>query len=77
MEASHTVEILREAGPSGMHVAELSKLNRIESTKLGIFLYTRSFQDAVLICILHLELIFCAFWLHITSSSNVLQMCLP
>ena len=35
LEASHVVEILREAGPSGLHVGIISERNGVESNKLG------------------------------------------
>jgi hypothetical protein len=35
LEASHTVEILREAGPNGLHVDAISERNGVESTKLA------------------------------------------
>lgn len=35
LEASHTVEILREAGPEGLHVDIISEQNGVESCKLG------------------------------------------
>ena len=35
LEASHVVEILREAGPSGLHVGIISKKNGVETNKLG------------------------------------------
>ncbi|KAG5634918.1 hypothetical protein H0H81_000331 [Sphagnurus paluster] len=35
LEASHTVEILREAGPEGLHVDLLSQRNGVESGKLA------------------------------------------
>ncbi|KAF8629507.1 hypothetical protein AX17_005633 [Amanita inopinata Kibby_2008] len=35
LEASHTVEILREAGPNGLHVSLITKQNGIESNKLA------------------------------------------
>lgn len=35
LEASHTVEILREAGPTGLHVKFISDLNGIDQSKLG------------------------------------------
>lgn len=35
LEASHTIEILREAGPQGLHVDVISQQNGIESGKLG------------------------------------------
>ncbi|KAF8634693.1 hypothetical protein AX15_000751 [Amanita polypyramis BW_CC] len=34
-EASHTVEILREAGIDGLHVSFISRQNRVEETKLA------------------------------------------
>lgn len=37
LEASHTVEILRDAGPNGLHVDAISQRNGVESAKLGIF----------------------------------------
>ena len=35
LEASHVVEILREAGPAGLHVDIISVHNGVDSTKLG------------------------------------------
>ena len=35
LEASHVVEILREAGPSGLHVGIISDKNGVETNKLG------------------------------------------
>ena len=35
LEASHVVEILREAGPSGLHVGIISEKNGVETNKLG------------------------------------------
>jgi len=35
LEASHVVEILREAGPGGLHVEEISKKNGVKASKLG------------------------------------------
>ena len=35
LEASHVVEILREAGPSGLHVGIISERNGVETNKLG------------------------------------------
>ena len=37
LEASHVVEILREAGPSGLHVGIISERNGVETNKLGQF----------------------------------------
>jgi hypothetical protein len=37
LEASHVVEILREAGPSGLHVGIISERNGVEKKKLGQF----------------------------------------
>ena len=37
LEASHTVELLRAAGPNGMHVSELSRHVNVEEGKLGRF----------------------------------------
>lgn len=34
-EASHTPEILREAGPAGLHVDSISEKNGVNKTKLG------------------------------------------
>ena len=35
LEASHVVEILREAGPTGLHVDAISEKNGVDSKKLG------------------------------------------
>jgi len=35
LEASHVVEILREAGPQGLHVRDISKKNGVDAKKLG------------------------------------------
>ena len=35
LEASHVVEILREVGPSGLHVGIISERNGVETNKLG------------------------------------------
>ena len=35
LEASHTVEILRAAGPNGMPVSELSRHINVDEGKLG------------------------------------------
>lgn len=35
LEASHTAEILREAGPNGLHVDAISEQTGVESTKLA------------------------------------------
>ncbi|RDB30841.1 4-O-methyltransferase 1 [Hypsizygus marmoreus] len=35
LEASHTVEMLREAGPDGLHVDDISRRNGVESNKLA------------------------------------------
>ena len=35
LEASHVVEILREAGPFGLHVGIISERNSVETNKLG------------------------------------------
>jgi hypothetical protein len=37
LEASHTIEILREAGTQGLHVDAISQQNGVESGKLGWF----------------------------------------
>ena len=37
LEASHVVEILREAGPTGLHVDAMSEKNGVDSKKLGLF----------------------------------------
>jgi hypothetical protein len=37
LEASHTIEILREAGPQGLHVDAISQQNGVECGKLGWF----------------------------------------
>ena len=37
LEASHVVEILREAGPFGLHVGIISERNGVETNKLGQF----------------------------------------
>jgi len=37
LEASHTVEILRDAGPDGMHVKDIAERNGTESGKLGAY----------------------------------------
>ncbi|PPQ90602.1 hypothetical protein CVT25_007547 [Psilocybe cyanescens] len=37
LEASHVVEILREAGPDGLHVDSISEKNGVKATKLGEF----------------------------------------
>jgi hypothetical protein len=34
-EASHTPEILREAGPAGLHVTSISQKNGVDKIKLG------------------------------------------
>jgi len=39
LEASHVVEILREAGPQGLHVGDISKKNGVDAKKLGPSLY--------------------------------------
>lgn len=39
LEASHVVEILREAGPQGLHVSDISKKNGVDAKKLGLSLY--------------------------------------
>jgi hypothetical protein len=52
LEASHTVEILRDAGPDGMHVKDIAERNGAESGKLGAYfsflvrLSSFSFADA-------------------------------
>jgi len=53
LEASHTVEILREAGPQGLHVDAISQQNGVESSKLGRFtsvsrFFLRSFFSVTL-----------------------------
>jgi hypothetical protein len=35
LEASHVVEILREAGPQGLHVEAISEKNGVNPKKLG------------------------------------------
>lgn len=37
LEASHTVEIMREAGPAGLHVQELAARADCDPNKLGLF----------------------------------------
>lgn len=51
LEATHTVEILREAGTGGLHVKEIAKMNGTDETKLGEFdlLYCAS-QVSSLVC---------------------------
>ena len=39
LEASHVVEILREAGPFGLHVGIISERNGVETNKLGQLCY--------------------------------------
>ena len=36
LEASHVVEILREAGPGGLHVDTISEKNGVDPKKLGL-----------------------------------------
>ncbi|KAG6868580.1 hypothetical protein C0993_000845 [Termitomyces sp. T159_Od127] len=43
LEASHTVEILREAGPSGLHVDLISQRNGVDSTHILRLLATHHF----------------------------------
>ena len=38
LEASHAVEIMREAGPAGLHIRELASRADCDSSKLGLFL---------------------------------------
>ncbi len=44
-EASHVPEILREAGPDGLHVEKIAERNGVDASKLGesrshhVFLY--------------------------------------
>jgi hypothetical protein len=49
LEASHVVEILREAGPSGLHVGTISERNGVETNKLGqlctLALRTRTYAN--------------------------------
>jgi len=35
LEASHTVEVLREAGPSGLHVRAIAAKTGVDQSKLG------------------------------------------
>lgn len=38
LEASHVVEIMREAGPAGLHILELAARADCDPNKLGWFL---------------------------------------
>ena len=37
LEASHVIEVLREAGPGGLHVDTISEKNGVDPKKLGLF----------------------------------------
>lgn len=39
------IEILREAGPQGLHVDAISEQNGVESVKLGSFYFTPPFSN--------------------------------
>jgi hypothetical protein len=47
LEATHTVEILRDAGPAGLHVDRIAEMNGMDARKLGERHSVRSFGWSV------------------------------
>ncbi len=73
LEASHVVEILREAGPGGLHVQFISQKNGVAANKLGM-----NFPDSLLgFAHSPMQPMFCAFSLLIISCGRSPLMCLP
>ena len=50
LEASHTVEILREAGTDGLHVSHISKQSGVEETKLGSYYFDSRLCTTLRMC---------------------------
>lgn len=72
LEASHVVEILREAGPGGLNVQLISQKNGVAANKLGLN------SPDLFLGFAHspMQPMFCAFSLPIISCGRSRLMCL-